>query len=144
MKEVNRERLSFAFLDKQQGLPELPPTPDDDYPLPAWYRSVRETPLDELGLEDICKACRQQIHLEHIVPIALQHLQADPLAGETFDGELVVALRCVPREYWPDRPDQARALVSILDRVLSGNAADNDVRQDVEDLLTKVAAPPAP
>ena len=63
-------------------MPEPGLASDNEYPLAAWYRFIREVPLDQLGLEDIAKATRQQVHIEHVVPLALRLLQADPLAGE--------------------------------------------------------------
>ncbi|HTV39849.1 MAG TPA: contact-dependent growth inhibition system immunity protein [Candidatus Sulfotelmatobacter sp.] len=104
-----RLRLTFALLDRERGV-ALPPKLVEEFPLPAWYRAVSDIPLEELAVEDICKACRQQIHVAHIVPIALRLLKAAPLTGEMYDGELFVSLNSVGRNYWQDHKDEAMNL----------------------------------
>ncbi|MBP9901803.1 MAG: hypothetical protein V9H26_05780 [Verrucomicrobiota bacterium] len=51
MNEKANARLTFAILDRQKGFAQLTPAKEEEYPLPAWYRAVCETPLDELGLK---------------------------------------------------------------------------------------------
>jgi hypothetical protein len=138
MNQKRRERLTFASLDRQMGLPSLPAPTAEEYPLPAWYRAVYNKPLDELAVEDICKACRQKIHLEHIVPRALSLLKTDPFAGEMFDGELLASLKPVPPEYWAKNPAERLALVSLAESVLRHESVTEEVRGDVEELLRKV------
>jgi CDI immunity proteins len=77
------------MLDTEKGIPESPPVTADEYPLPAWYRAVRDIPLRELSVEDLSKANRQQIHPDHIVPTMLELLQTNPLAGEMYDGSFL-------------------------------------------------------
>jgi len=130
-------RLSFAILDREKGVPELPPATGEEYPLPAWYRAIRETPLEELTVEDIAKACRQQIHVEHVVPIALRLLQSEPLAGEMYDGELLVSIKSVPTDFWSAHKTEAAALKSICDELSKREGLSADLLQDVAELLTK-------
>ena len=131
-------KKSFAMLDRENGLPEYPPAVEEEFPLPAWYRAVREIPLDELGIEDIAKASRQQIHLDHVIPIAIRILQADPLAGEMYDGELLASLKPVPASYWSSHPSDASALKGVIGKVLQIEATNDDVRQAAKDLLNRV------
>lgn len=137
MNERKSHRVTFALLDKETGLSELPPTASEEYPLAAWYRTVRETPLEELTIEDICKACRQQIHLHHVVPIALNILESDVLAGEMYDGELLVSLKAVPLNYWAAHADQAQTVRKVLERILPGLSTD-DIREDAQELLSRM------
>ena len=134
-------QLTFAMLDRQKGIPEPLPTTGEEFPMPAWYRAVRETPLEQLGVEDICKACRQQIHLEHVVPIALQLLQSEPLAGEMYDGELLASLKSAPPDHWPAHPAEAAVLKSVCEGVRQNKSISDDVRQDVAELLTRTTFP---
>ncbi|MCS7062619.1 MAG: contact-dependent growth inhibition system immunity protein [Methylacidiphilales bacterium] len=134
-------RLTFATLDRLKGIPDPPPATGDEYPLPAWYRAVRETPLEELGVEDICKACRQQIHLDHVVPLALRLLRSEPLAGEMYDGELLASLKSVPSDYWLTHAAEAAMLRSVCEKVRNNDNIPNDVRQDVAELLTRTTYP---
>jgi|GEM_PF-1878126 hypothetical protein len=133
MIEKNPKRLTFALLDRKRGVPE--PAPSEEYPLPAWYRSVRELPLDELGIEDISKAVRQNIHLEQVVPLALRRLESEPLAGEMYDGELLVSLKSVPLEYWSKHEAERLSLKSAVEAALQEEAIADNVRRDAEELL---------
>lgn len=137
MKQKRAPGLTFAILDKRAGFPEPPKPEGEEFPLPAWYRSIYNTPLEQLSLEDICKACRQQIHLDHVIPIALDFLQTDALAGEMYDGELLVSLKSVPHSYWPKHPDEATELNSICEKVRNEPAVENYLLQDIEEILKK-------
>jgi len=141
MNGAARPQLTFAVLDYERGIPDLPPASDEEYPLPAWYRVVRETPLEQLGVEDICKACRQQIHLVHTVPIALRLLQSEPLAGEMYDGELLASLKSVPPDYWRSHPTEVAMLKFICEGVQRNESMLDDMRQDVVELLTRTTFP---
>lgn len=129
--------MTFATLDREKGVPEPGLASDNEYPLAAWYRSIREVPLDQLGLEDIAKATRQQVHIEHVVPLALRLLQADPLAGEMYDGELLVSLKSVPSHYWSKNQTERLALKSVAQWALRQGSATQDVREEAEELLRK-------
>jgi hypothetical protein len=107
------KRLTFAKIEAQQGCPAHEDV-KDGWPLEMWYQAVRKTPLGELSLEDICKACRQQVFLEQIIPLALEQLSANPLAGELYDGELLNAFESTPERYWKDHVEQARKLIDIV------------------------------
>ena len=133
----NRAHLTFALLDGEKGI-ALPPKVAEEFPLPAWYRAVRDVPLEELAVEDICKACRQQIHLEHIIPIALRLLKAEPLTGEMYDGELLGSLDSVPRNFWQDHKDEAMNLQSIAKKAREYEQIPNNVSQAIEELLAKL------
>jgi hypothetical protein len=135
MKDEGHTEKTFASLDREKGIGDTPPPPEGEFPLPAWYRSVKTVPLDKLSVEDICKACRQKIHLEHVVPIALRLLQSDPLAGEFYEGELLVSLESVPVSYWRSQPDLARILKQIAEKVRSDNSTEDDLKKDLEQLL---------
>jgi CDI immunity proteins len=133
-----QRRLIFAILDREKGIPDPPPATGEEYPLPAWYRAVRETPLEELGVEDVCKACRQQIHLQHVVPMSIRILKSEPLAEEMYDGELLVSLKSVPSDYWSSHVTEATELKSICDGVQENAQLSDDVRQDVAELVTRM------
>jgi hypothetical protein len=139
MKFLTRGHVTFSMLDKEKGIPELPPVTADEYPLPAWYRAVRDIPLRELSVEDLSKANRQQIHPDHIVPTTLELLQSNPLAGEMYDGELFVSLKSVPPEYWSGHLNETEALKSVIGSALQADATTDDVRKDLEDFITRIA-----
>lgn len=134
MNEENRPMTTFAALDRDKGIPDLSPLEGEEYPLPAWYRGVREIPLEELSIEDISKALRQQIHPEYVVPIALRILETDPLAGEMYDGELLASLKAVAPEYWLAHADATTALRAIVEKLLHEAVIADDIRRDASEL----------
>ena len=129
---MSPEAKTFAALDRAKGIAPLPEEHGEEMPLPAWYRSVYQTPLDQLTIEDLSKAGRQSLHFEQVVPIIIARLGADPLAGEMFDGELLASLRSVGADYWKAHRSQAVALKAIIDAAWS-NLPD-DVRADAQEI----------
>jgi len=121
-------------LDREKGTPELPPQAGEEYPLAAWYRAVYHTPIDELSIEDIAKALRQQIHPEHVVPMGLRILESDPLAGEMYDGEVLASLKAVACDYWRIHPEDTAALGAVIERLLQDTAIADDVRRDADEV----------
>jgi hypothetical protein len=135
MKNEGRTEKTFANLDREMGIRETPPPPEGEFPLPAWYRSVKTVPLDKLDLEDICKACRQKIHLDHVVPIAVRMLQSDRLAGEFYDGELLVSLGSVPVAYWRGQNEASRIVKQIAESIRNDASTPEEMKQDLEQLM---------
>ncbi|HEX3624692.1 MAG TPA: contact-dependent growth inhibition system immunity protein [Verrucomicrobiae bacterium] len=140
MNKSNLSEITFALLDKERGVEDSPPTPDDDFPLPAWYRSIRATPLDKLSIEDVSKACRQQIYSEYVVPIALNYLTSDPLVGEMYDGELLVSLKCIEANYWLHHPDETKRAILILEKALSCKDMDQEFYRDAKSIMEILTA----
>jgi hypothetical protein len=135
----NPRHVTFASLDETQGVVLPPAPPGGEYPLPAWYRSVREIPLDDFSVEDTCKACRQNVHLEHIVPRALRLLEIDPLAGEMYEGELLVSLASIPVQYWSGHEVERLSLKSIINAALDSEEIAENVRHAATELYAKLA-----
>lgn len=123
-------------LDLKQGKSPIDDSTGFGEPLPDWYRSVRDTPLADLGIRDICIACRQGIHPEHIVPLALSRLEREPFAGHNYDGELIVAIGSVPARYWNQRTDELAQLLAIIERAMR---AECDLPREIEDTRGKLS-----
>lgn len=85
--------------------------------LEEWYCHIRDTPIEEVEIGDLCRACRQRLHLTYVVPIAVKHLRMDPLAGEMFDGELLAAMRSIPTSFWRVNCELSQKLASVLESV---------------------------
>lgn len=108
-----REEITFRHLeDEVQGCASI-----GQSPLEVWYERVRDTPIRRLSDEDVCIACRQELNLEFVVPVAILRLQENPLTGESFDGELLVALAGVPRSFWNNHRMVAHELRSLIDGI---------------------------
>lgn len=56
----------------------------------------------------------QRIGLPHLVPLALDVLEQDPLAeGDFYPGDLLRNVCRVPDSYWAEHPDQAARLARL-------------------------------
>lgn len=49
------------------------------------------------------------------MPLCLNLLKENPIAGESYEGEVAVALCAVRRWYWAMNPDQLTQLFAILE-----------------------------
>ena len=103
-----------------------------------WYRSIRDIPLDDLPIGDIARSLRQSLFPDFVVPVAIRHLRENPLAGDLYDGELLVSLRNVGGDFWRRREVLRSNLARLLSRLDTGGldpgvVADiNAIRKDVE------------
>lgn len=66
--------------------------------LDLWFERVIDIPLEKLEVEDLCRAIRQELFLEQLMPSILDVLSEDPLAGEYYDGELIAALSMITKD----------------------------------------------
>jgi hypothetical protein len=106
--------------------------------LGQWYESVRDKPLAELSVEDLCRCCRQEIYPEAIVPYAVERVERNPLAGELYDGELLAALSSISTEFWRSQRTLAATLVSVLAGPI--NSDDESVLAEIETLRDRTQA----
>lgn len=127
--------LSFADLERATGESYVRPK-GDMWPLEKWYEKVRRKPISKLKAVDLATALRQQTWIQHVVPAALRVLQGNPQAGALYDGELVVAFKSVPREYWIANPAQAEDVKKIVQQTLVH--FDKDVQLDARELLDRL------
>ena len=69
---------------------------------------MRKRPVGALDAEGLRLLISQQIGLATLVPLALERVEADPLAeGACYPGDLLDALmRRVPESYWQANEDQ--------------------------------------
>lgn len=128
------KRLTLEEIEAQRGLKKVEDV-EDGWPLEMWYQSIRRKSLGELNVGDVSKACRQQVFPEQIVPLAVEMLKTDPLAGELYEGELLAALKSVPIEHWEAHPEQVKA-VRVSIEALAGEP-DADTQGDCRELLKR-------
>src|SRR5215469_89938 len=107
-----------------------------DSSLGQWYDSVRDKPISAFSDEDLSVACRQGLHINYVIPTAIERLQHDPLAGDKYDGELLVALKSVPGDYWAANSAQVNRLKQLL--VSIRESMEPELRSDIADLLSKL------
>lgn len=101
--------------------------PTDATTLVAEVHRLRRVKLGDLSTEDIARLLRQKEGSEWIVPIALDRLDDDALAGSDYPGQLLVSV-LHNREYFERYPNELLRLHSIR-RGLTA------VRDDVDKVL---------
>jgi len=63
---------------------------------------------------------RDSMSLTYLVPLAIEHLQRDPLAaGDFYQGDLLKNVLSVDPQFWQTRPDLRRTLERIVNNVQS-------------------------
>jgi hypothetical protein len=124
--------LSFAKIDERDGKGRLPLKTEDEFPLPAWHRSVYNLPFCDFQVEDLCRACEQRMCLEEIVPFALRVLENDPLADGLYDGHVLVAVCEIPGSFWSSHPDLGGELLNVINRI---DPHDEDVCENVKEAI---------
>jgi hypothetical protein len=82
-------------------------------------RRLRTVPLKELRIEDIRLLIGQSLGLEFLVPMALDHLEAHPLAaGDFYPGDLLKNVMEAPESFWNNHAELRERLVNALKRAL--------------------------
>ena len=82
-------------------------------------RRLRTVPLKQLRIEDLGLLIGQSLGLEFLVPIALDHLEAHPLAaGDFYPGDLLKNVMEAPESFWNNHPELRQRLVNALERAL--------------------------
>lgn len=109
------ENLTIRQIEQSLGIPNT--LPDPSSPLEKWYASVRDKRVADFDIDDLCIACRQNVFPEYVVPVALRELANDSLVGHKYDGELLLALRGLPSEYWASHPEQAGQVKTMFDSI---------------------------
>jgi hypothetical protein len=91
-------------LDELEGVAWGKPTFNSSLVLRC--HELRKRPLGKMSVEDLRLLIGQQIGLQFLVPLALDHLQADPLvAGERYRGDLLVAILGIDHRFWFEHDD---------------------------------------
>jgi hypothetical protein len=109
-------------LDKSRSLEEIEDDHWGDPPADA-TRLIRtayalhKQPIGGLDVEGLRLLISQQIGLDALVPLALDHVERDPLAeGDFYPGDLLDALmRRVPEPYWQAHQDQRARLRTVAE-----------------------------
>lgn len=106
--------LTLRKLAERSGVVLPDPLPRQ-WPLEQWFAEVSDLPLEQLTAFGLARACRQKIELDAIFPFCLTALEADVLAGELYEGELLSAVLDLPPDFWTARPQQLDAFIAVCD-----------------------------
>ena len=133
---MNSKKKTFAQLDREKGIPAVSPSDDHEMPLPKWYQEVQYTPLEDLASGDLSRAIQQHVHLDDVVPVALEWLQRDIMAGDLYDGELAASFASVGSRYWAQHQEHAAQLKMLITGSIE--RFDEDVRNDAQAALDMI------
>ena len=96
-------------MDRARTLTELegkdwgPPAYDSF--LASECHRLRHVPLRELTVEQLRLLISQHMSLAYTVPLALEYLAADTMvSGDLYPGDLLQAVKRVPRDFWAQHP----------------------------------------
>jgi hypothetical protein len=74
---------------------------------------LRTVPLGNLSIGDLRLLLGQQIGTEWLVPLALDRLHDDPLAGEWYPGDVLNSVLGVGAIYWEAHPSETMSLWAV-------------------------------
>ena len=120
-------------LDELEGVEWGPPT-YDSHVVTSVHR-LRRVPLNQYRPEDLRLMISQEVGLSYLVPRALDHLEAHPLAsGDFYPGDLLSAVARVPTRYWSAQRSLIPRTIRVIDAALA-RAHRGDTAEDVSDEL---------
>ena len=104
------EYRTLEELDGQNwGEPETAPTP-----MVARCLRMRRTPLYLLSQSDLRLLISQKIGLKYIVPKAMELISKDAMIQtEYYPGDLLCALFAIDKEYWSQKTEELKWLMSV-------------------------------
>lgn len=91
---------------------------------------LRTVALGSLTDNDIRLLLRQAIGVEWLVPLALNRLRTEPIAGDLYPGDLLTAVLGVESEYWDCHPAETLSLWHTREAL-------EQLRTDADQLLTR-------
>ncbi|EGH29355.1 hypothetical protein SAMN05444507_1185 [Pseudomonas syringae] len=107
--------MNFRDLEKKHSVNWR--AEDEPSSLTLWYLSVRDTKLDNLAIADYCRALRQDLFVDEMLPFVVKILELDAFAGDKYDGELIAALANINPGHWMSNLEISRSANFVLQGV---------------------------
>ncbi|MEP8983587.1 contact-dependent growth inhibition system immunity protein [Enterobacter cloacae] len=104
--------------------------PDQQSPLELWFERIIDVPIEELTVKDLCRAIRQKLCIDQLMPRVLEVLTEEPLAGEYYDGELITALSTIKAEDLRGQKNTFTQIRQLINQ-LSPSDINDDLRKDI-------------
>lgn len=104
--------------------------PDQQSPLELWLERIIDVPIEELTVEDLCRAIRQKLCIDQLMPRVLEVLTEEPLAGEYYEGELITALSTIKAEDLRGQKNTFTQIRQLINQ-LSPSDINDDPRKDI-------------
>lgn len=88
---------------------------ENQYSLPAWYKSIRNKNLSQLSDGNLARLIRQGMYLKHILFECIDRLYKDPFRGEKYYGELIEVLsKNIDVSFWKENEECKKHLNNFL------------------------------
>lgn len=100
--------------------------------LDEWFNEIIDIPLSELSVGDISRLIRQQVFICEILPYALNILSLDPLAGDSYDGQLISSLATLRKsdiEKCPFSFNEIKIIINQIDRSVLDKGLLDDIQK---------------
>ena len=113
--------MSYAS-DLKRSLDELDPigwgAPKYDSYLVTTCHRLRRKALGDFSVEDLRIMIGHSIGLRWLVPLAVEALEAEPLAsGDLYPGDLLAAVLRIRLDFWADEPQLLERTKAVLQRI---------------------------
>lgn len=123
---MTRKATANSSIEELEG--ERWPQPDFDSHLVRECHRLRKLQLRLFTVENLRIMLGQDIGSRYLVPIALGHLEADPLvAGDFYPGDLLCSVLSLPREFWTANPELRKQVAAVAARAIDLAIADDEI-----------------
>jgi hypothetical protein len=113
--------------------PAWRPAPSDATFLVRRCHELRTKPLRDFTVEDLRIMIGQQIALKHLVPLALDRLQADPLVGgDHYSRDLLASVLRADAALWEWSPDLDVSLRDLIEELDERSELEPGLRELIE------------
>jgi len=88
---------------------------------------LRKLQLGLFTVENLRVMLGQDIGSRYLVPIALEHLEADPfVSGDFYPGDLLCNVLSLPSRFWAANPDLRSRVAALVARAVSDLIGEHD------------------
>ena len=108
-----------------------------DSDLASTIHRLRYKPIGTFTVEDLRITIGQAVGLSYLVPLAISHLERDPLAeGDYYAGDLLAAVLRLPESFWAANAPTRSRLVPAAKRALA-QSDDSSLNQLCTDFIAR-------
>jgi hypothetical protein len=111
--------------------------PEHDSRLVTTIHKLRHKPIGEFTVKDLRITIGQSVGLRHLVPLAVNHLQSEPLAeGDFYPGDLLCNVISIDNAFWNTQPDLVTRLLPVV-TTARDSTDDDKIRDKCNVFLTR-------
>ena len=122
--------FTIADVEKRHGIVHQA---ENQSSLERWYEKIRKLPISQLTSGDIARRIRQQIFLKEIMPVAIKFIGNNPLAGDYYEGEILIAISKLNKIFWEQHNDLFNVLKKTLKNLLNDKNYFNNKEYEFSD-----------